>query len=116
MLSRVYGTKNLRVIDVSILPMPITAHTMPAACELKLVTTIVPMLITMFRRRRAESRRHHPGQRYHCQLVTDRGARLILRTLLTGHGTYISLLSLYACTRRKTGLLYRSGSLSLLSQ
>ena len=33
MLSRVYGTKNLRVIDVSILPMPITAHTMPAACE-----------------------------------------------------------------------------------
>ncbi|KAL1664706.1 hypothetical protein GGF50DRAFT_54311 [Schizophyllum commune] len=28
---QVYGTKNLRVIDVSILPMPITAHTMPAA-------------------------------------------------------------------------------------
>ncbi|KAI0768271.1 hypothetical protein BD413DRAFT_605453 [Trametes elegans] len=28
---RVYGTKSLRVVDVSILPMPITSHTMPAA-------------------------------------------------------------------------------------
>lgn len=28
---QVYGTKNLRVVDVSILPMPITCHTMPVA-------------------------------------------------------------------------------------
>ncbi|TRM56924.1 hypothetical protein BD626DRAFT_516853 [Schizophyllum amplum] len=30
---QVYGTKNLRVVDVSILPMPITCHTMPVACK-----------------------------------------------------------------------------------
>ena len=40
--TRVYGTTGLRVIDASILPLPITSHTMTTACKLTCYPALIP--------------------------------------------------------------------------